>query len=150
VWGVQDAFWKFLRSLLSQRRQFTAAGPFNVTHGWFTSTVTDRVLGKAQLYTVVEPHHPVSSIDSTPFFFQDSRHAFFVRPGTRLVTMPSWHHFAVEAPAQDVAGAEIRPVLPTSPADGGRIIRTLDTGPDFVFDGRRVGAAGSTSSRAPE
>ncbi|HET6230770.1 MAG TPA: neuraminidase-like domain-containing protein [Longimicrobiaceae bacterium] len=105
--------------------------------------IVDRVLGKARLYDTVEARHELERPVASPFFFQDRRHVFFVRPGDDLVTMSAWASYAVASAKLDPAAAGISSVAVGS---GGGINNVLSTGGDFMFDGHPVGAAGSAAA----
>jgi hypothetical protein len=105
--------------------------------------IIDRVLGKARLYDTVEARHKLDRPVASPFFFQDRRHVFFVRPGDDLMTMSAWTSYAVASAKLDPVAAGISPVAVGS---GGGITNVLGTGGDFMFDGHPVGAAGSAAA----
>jgi hypothetical protein len=111
----------------------------------FHQPPTPRVLGNAPLCTVVEPHHPVLDVFRTPFFFQDRRHVFFVRPEQGTVRIDDWRLFGFEAAAADAGSVRLPPVVPSpaDPAAGGGVKETLSSGAGFEFGTRTMGATGS-------
>ncbi|MBC1195383.1 PA14 domain-containing protein,virulence plasmid 28 protein [Microcystis aeruginosa BLCCF158] len=61
----------------------------NITQSILKNGITDRTL---------EPHHPLSGSPwDAPFFYTDSRHAFYVTTSQRIIRIPLWLDFGVVA-----------------------------------------------------
>ncbi|MGH9751738.1 MAG: neuraminidase-like domain-containing protein, partial [Blastocatellia bacterium] len=59
----------------------------NASHSVLNNGVGDRT---------IEPAHPIIGNPwDTPFFYEDSRHVFYVTTAERLVTVPQWNDFGV-------------------------------------------------------
>ena len=89
--------------------------------------------------------HPVLDVFRTPFFFQDRRHVFFVRPEQGTVRIDDWRLFGFEAVAADAGSVRLPPVVhsPADPAAGGSGKEILSSGAGFEFGTRTIGATGS-------
>jgi hypothetical protein len=66
------------RSLSEKNAPFTISyfDPLAPISEW---SIDRKVLNKGALYEIIEPRHQVAGIFEAPFFFQDRRHAFFVK-----------------------------------------------------------------------
>jgi hypothetical protein len=76
--------------LSTMDRSFATDGDLEVLYdqlsgGSYTPWVTEEVLNSAPYFSIVDPHHPVSSMWEMPFFFTDLRNAFYVTTQTRPV-----------------------------------------------------------------
>src|SRR6185436_1528678 len=46
--------------------------------------------------SAMDPHHPLDGNSwGAPFFYEDSRHAFYVTTDERLVPVPQWNDFGI-------------------------------------------------------
>jgi hypothetical protein len=58
-----------------------------VSHAVLRNDIADRTVG---------PHHPLAGNSwEPPFFYEDSRHVFYVTTGERLVLVPQWNGFGI-------------------------------------------------------
>lgn len=78
----------------------------NTNHPVLTNEIGDRTM---------DPHHPVTGNPwDVPFFYEDSRHVFYVTTAQRLVQIPTWRGFGIVAKPPQV-GVEIPPLVLQEP-----------------------------------
>ena len=87
--------------LLHQARSFSTYGGLSVDYfdPYRISselTFTQQVLGAVQTYDVVAPAHYLSDVFGAPFFLQDRRYAFYVKPVQSQVTIITWPDFGIQ------------------------------------------------------
>jgi len=114
-----------------KRRGISSEGkPFAIDYGmvailndhpvdgdWLFSS---EILERADLYTTIEPRHDVGVIYEAPFFFQDRRHVFFVRPDESRVLVGGFVDIAIVRPPHDVFAEPpilVRPDFPIPPEE---------------------------------
>jgi hypothetical protein len=79
-----------------------------ISHAVLDNGIADRA---------VDPHHPISgNAWDPPFFYEDSRHVFYVSTTERLVTVPEWNDFGVvprtQNPTAEIPGLVLKPDKP--------------------------------------
>lgn len=62
----------------------------------------------------IQPHHPLGGNPwDAPFFYEDSRHVFYVTTEERLVTIPQWNHYDIIVdmlkPTFEISGLVFKP-----------------------------------------
>ena len=128
--------------LVKIRRISSQSGPFAIDYGmafirndhliegdWL---FTSNILGRSDLYIVGEPRHQVDVIYEAPFFFQDSRHVFFVTTTEQQGRIPDYTGYTIE----------INPHMRFVPKLPGLVLKTdprKEVGPKFWGDGGPVG-----------
>lgn len=74
---------RFPQLLFKRTRSFSkGSAPFSIEYydSILKNPFKQEILRNAVLYEVIDHRHKVNNIFETPFFFQDRRHVFFVRP----------------------------------------------------------------------
>lgn len=92
--------WSFGR----ERDMGTSSDTFTITYnkmvpvregGWQVSTLT-RPLLKNQIYDrTIEPRHYLQNVWDAPFFYEDSRHVFYVTTAEEIVQIPEWKNYGI-------------------------------------------------------
>jgi ABC toxin-like protein/neuraminidase-like protein/virulence plasmid A protein len=89
-------------------------GSFFLVYGDSSSSSLVRIVTKARPLTVVKTRQPVASPWDAPFFYNDSRHSFFVTTREKRVLLWSYLDFGIVTNVSRVAAA-IPPVVVTDP-----------------------------------
>jgi Neuraminidase-like domain len=80
----------------------TTTSSFKITYP--NSNIAQAILNNGISDSTIEPHHPIEGNPwDAPFFYQDSRHVFYVTTAERVVRIPQWADF----------GAVVKPLKPT-------------------------------------
>ncbi|HEX6971484.1 MAG TPA: neuraminidase-like domain-containing protein, partial [Limnochordia bacterium] len=115
--------------LISRSRQFSAPPqPFTITYfdpalPWPEMNFDRKLFERIMLYRAVAPHHLVSDAFTAPFFFQDGRHAFFVRTKERRVYVGGYIDVGIRNPplvVTEIPPLIAKPDIPRPPVDGWR------------------------------
>jgi hypothetical protein len=133
--------------LPSYRSLSTSTDTFSITYdrgiailywggaGWGRSTLVRNVLTNTIDDRIVEPQHRLQNVWDAPFFFEDSRHVFYVTTVERLVMIPQYTGYGVIVPPSPRPVVDIPPlVLQRDPRledipDGyGPILQGIDPG----------------------
>ncbi|MEB3281215.1 MAG: neuraminidase-like domain-containing protein [Lyngbya sp.] len=72
---------------------------------------SQEILRNAVRYEVIEPKHSVQDIFETPFFFQDSRHVFYVQPVESQITLFNFSDFGIATFPSVIIEAVIPPIV---------------------------------------
>ncbi len=77
----------------------TPPDPLTVRYGIGLQMVVHSVLARGDLYQIVYPRHPVTNVFRPPFFFQDPRHVFCVKPRDSRLPVAAAVGVGIFAPA---------------------------------------------------
>ena len=106
-------------------RHFTKdSPPFSIDYfdSILLNSFSQEVLGRAFFYEVIDPRHKLNNIFETPFFFQDRRHVFYVRPvKSKVTTLGNYLPFGVVVRQVDVRRLVV-PSLVVKPAPIGLVL----------------------------
>lgn len=103
---TKEAHFAPKRSLGTATTSLTATYPnAGASHAVLSNNIDDRT---------VDPHHALSCEPwDAPFFYEDTRHAFYVTTEKHLVTVPLWTDFGLslnmEAPTYEIPGLVLTP-----------------------------------------
>jgi hypothetical protein len=98
---------------ITRGRSFSKEGPLLVAtyHEPFSEGFSREVLSKVELYDVVEPRHGVKDIFEAPFFFQDRRHAFFVRSVESTVSVAESGDIGIQLEVAKIETPVVPPII---------------------------------------